>query len=185
MELGPAFNGFRTGKKKDPYNFYQTDRKPVVSLCKEYYHILRDLPMLEPACGEGDIVRAYHELIKQPVLAIDIYHRGFGLGGIDFLQLPTSFKWPGAIIMNPPFDYSHEFIEKCLSLEPKFVAMFAKQQFWNVNKRLDLYQRHPPRACRPLSWRVDFTGEGKPTMDCQWVIWGEDVPFSHEPMVRP
>lgn len=185
MELGAALNGFHKEKVKDPYNFYRTQPEPVVALCKEYDTMLKGKPMLDPGCGTGNISKAYHAIMGVPCLGIDIVHRGFGLGGIDFLKLPSSFHWPFPVIMNPPFDYAPEFIAKAHEIGSPFIAAILKQQYWNASTRLKLYRQFTPKACRPLSWRLDFSGAGRPVMECQWVIWGPDVPYSHEPVVKP
>ena len=49
---------------------------------------------------------------------------------------------------------------------------------------IEHYRDHPPKAVHPLTFRPDFSGEGRPTMDCCWCVWGDDVPFSNEPLER-
>lgn len=134
----------------------------------------------EPACGTGAMSE---EMIAAgfTVHSTDLIDRGYGQGGIDFLAIPDQYRFPGAIITNPPFKHSEAFIRKAHKFEAPFIAMFSKIQFWNAKRRLALWHDHPPQACHPLSWRVDFSGQGNPPMDTMWIVWG-DVPFSNEPL---
>lgn len=89
-------------------DFYPT---PPENLdCLGTYLDLESLVVWEPACGEGDLSKRLVELGTQKVISTDLVDRGFGVGGIDFLQCPTA---PGAllnygnkrfaIITNPPY----------------------------------------------------------------------------------
>jgi hypothetical protein len=34
-----------------------------------------------------------------------------------------------------------------------------------------LFDRHTPSFVMPLTWRPDFMGLGRPTMEISWVVW--------------
>lgn len=184
--IGVMLTGANNHKVKDPYNYYPTvDDEVVKALIRRYKGILEKYTILEPACGEGHMVRAICEETGRPVLATDIYHRGFGMGGISFTDMQPHPVFKNlAVITNPPFDFAEQFIRHGHHLSVPFFALFLKSQYWNAKSRLKLWKDHPPKACLPLSWRVDFTGEGNPTMDCQWVVWGDEVPFSNQPLEK-
>ena len=124
----------------------------------------------EPACGNG----AMSEVIKKynhDVISSDIRDdTGYGTGKIDFLHGITPKKQIDAIITNPPFYLSVEFIIRAISIAPT-VAMLLKSQYWHSAKRIDLFNNHPPSFVLPLSWRPDFGGGGAPTMDVLWTVW--------------
>lgn len=179
--------GSRFGKLAHPDHYYPTiDDAVTRALIRYYRHILPSV-IWENACGDGTMCRTIiEELPATTLLATDIHHYGYGMGGIDFRRVrsvPFNRKW--GVITNPPFKHAEEFVTHAFDLGSSFTALFLKSQFWNAAKRVKLYEKHPPKACHPLTWRVDFTGQGSPTMDCQWVVWGDDVPFSNEPFVRP
>lgn len=164
-------------------HFYATPPEPTIALLR-HYHSAIPKRVWSPACGDGGISKVL-AANGYTVLSSDIIHRGYGFGGIDFLTFPSdalNHKW--AIIENPPFKHAAEFIVKAHELEAPFLALYLKQTFWNAASRLDLWRKHPPRAVHPLTWRVDFSGGGAPTMDCMWIVYG-DVPMSNEPFGRP
>jgi hypothetical protein len=166
-----------------PDHFYPTPPEPTEALLQYYIDVI-PRHVLEPACGNGAMSRviAAHGFT---VLSSDKFHRGYGWGGMDFLGLPDSSAWKKmALITNPPFFAADEFISQAHRLGFPFIAMYLKSTYWNAAKRYALWEKHPPKACHPLTWRVDFTGGGNATMDCQWVIWGDMVPVSNEPLRR-
>ena len=67
----------------------------------------------ECACGEGHLSKKL-ETLGYDVTSTDIVYRGFGIGGVDFLEQEKVFD--GDIITNPPFSKSLEFVEHALSL---------------------------------------------------------------------
>jgi hypothetical protein len=46
-----------------------------------------------------------------------------------------------------------------------------KIDFWNASSRLKLWGMWRPELICPLTWRLDFTGAGKPHTNCMWCIW--------------
>jgi hypothetical protein len=116
------------------------------------------------------------EVIKQhghEVIATDIRHTGYGTGGLDFFRCVP--RVCDAIITNPPFTQSEDFIREALE-NATIVAMLLKSQYWHAAKRRALFEAKPPTWVLPLSWRPDFmNGErgGAPTMECLWTVWIE------------
>lgn len=123
----------------------------------------------EPACGDGAMSRVIEEYVAE-VISTDIRETGYGMGGKDFFVWRESCD---AIITNPPFNQSAEFIIKAIG-ETELVAMLLKSQYWHASKRTKLFRDHPPAYVLPLNWRPDFlAGErgGSPTMECIWTVW--------------
>lgn len=180
--LGVAVAG--GGGNSHPEHFYPTPPEPTTAVLQHYIDVIPRV-VAELSCGKGHMSRvlAAHGFT---VLSSDRFHRGYGFGGIDFLSLPEIPAWKRmGLIMNPPFMHADEFIAHAHRLGFPFIAMFLKQTYWNAAKRHDLWKKHPPKACHPLTWRVDFTGGGNATMDCCWTIWSDNIPFSNEPLRRP
>lgn len=127
----------------------------------------------EPACGNG----AMSDVLKQyghTVISCDLRHTGYGEGGIDFL---SSERECDAVITNPPFNTSQQFIRHALK-QAKIVAMVLKSQYWHAIKRKSLFEQFPPSYVLPLLWRPDFlfdqrkVGErANPTMEVGWSVW--------------
>ena len=103
----------------------------------------------EPACGDGAISKIL-ESAGYDVLSTDLYDRGFGYPGVDFLKLnkeeiPEAYKkYFKCIFTNPPYKYAQEFVEKALELADKdgLVIMFLKTTFLETKGRLELFKNH-------------------------------------------
>lgn len=160
----------KSAKDRSESDFYATPENATIALLN-YLQIPTNSTIWEPACGNGNISEI---LIKYgfKVYSTDLYNRGYGKSGIDFLtaqNINCDF-----IITNPPFSISKQFIEKCISLQTPF-ALLLKSQYWHAEGRRELFFKHTPKAILPLTWRPDFLyGKkgGAPTMKCLWTVWG-------------
>lgn len=72
----------------------------------------------EPACGCGNISKV---LIKHGyrVYSSDLYDRGFGEDGIDFLQTTKVPDTCSTIITNPPYALADEFVKHAMNILPR------------------------------------------------------------------
>lgn len=179
MNIGAKMAGGQGQRRA--HDFYPTPWPATEALCQ--FLIERgELPadVDEPCCGDGAIasVLAGHGI---EVHATDLIDRGFGAAGIDFLQRqPTSPN----LITNPPFKLAAEFIERAHRLYPGLRAFLLKVQFWNAAGRLPLFRSQPPRWVLPLTFRMDVTGQGAPTMDVMWCVWGTAT-RGYQPLEKP
>lgn len=132
---------------------------------------LRGFPrsVWEPACGDGALSEVL-ELAGFDVVSTDLRDRGYapGLPGVDFLTVPR--KLALSIVTNPPFKLAEKFIRHARKLDVEYMALLLKINFWNVH-RGGLFEFWRPAAIHPLTFRIDFTGQGRPTMDVAWSIW--------------
>jgi hypothetical protein len=135
--------------------------------------VCRDSLIWEPACGNGAMSSVLSEYADD-VHSTDIRQTGFGIGGSDFL---TSQFDCDAVITNPPFVLSEQFITHALCQSP-IVAMLLKSQYWHAQKRVELFKKHSPAYVLPLTWRPDFLfdqrengAKGAPTMEVHWTVW--------------
>jgi len=155
------------GKKEDrrELDFYPTP--PEVTIALMDFLKLKPCKVWECACGNGamaDVIKTYgHEVIETDLNT-----------GIDYLK--TEGK-ADAIITNPPFNLSAEFIEKALN-EADVVAMVLKSQYWHAKGRIELFQKYKPSFILPLTWRPDFLYQerekgksGSPTLEIIWTVW--------------
>jgi hypothetical protein len=147
-----------------------------------------DLPraIWEPACGDGAMARVLSQH-GHIVTCSDINPQMDGAAKIDFVgsDRPIKVKATGgfAIVTNPPFSLAEAFIRRALSITPK-VALLLKANYWNAASRLPLFAEHPPSRVMPLTFRIDVTGQGNPTMDVCWYAWGFDGP-AFMPLPKP
>lgn len=123
-------------------DFYPTPAEVTIALM-EFLQLPKS-KIWEPAAGDGAMVKVL-ERYGHEVIATDIQT------GDDFLR---TIGMADAIITNPPFNLSHEFIIKALQDAP-IVAMVLKSQYWHAKKRFDLYKENPPAYILPLTWRPD------------------------------
>ena len=98
----------------------------------------------ECSAGQGHLSERLTELGYE-VRSTDLIDRGYGGGGIDFLQ--TTEMWDGDILTNPPYKYAKEFIEHAMTIIPdgRKVFMFLKLQFLEGKARGELFKKYPPR----------------------------------------
>lgn len=161
-----------TQNKRKEADFYPTPTnvtEALISFIKGFVAADK-LKVWEPACGDGAMSKVLQNE-GYDVVSTDIRDTGFGVGGIDYLLAPPEDC--DAIITNPPFKLSSEFISKAIQEVP-IVAMVLKSQYWHASKRTELFKEHPPAWVLPLNWRPDFlNGErgGSPTMECLWTVW--------------
>lgn len=161
--LGAAMVGGNGTRREN--DFYPTEPAATIAfVAKERQHLERHQTVWEPACGDGAIAK----LLPGTVIATDLIDRGYGEPGRDFLKEPRR-AW--AIVTNPPFKLATEFIEHAFMLDVDYLALLLKSQFWHAARRVKLWRGWAPTIEYKLTWRLDFTGQGSPTMDCSWVVW--------------
>ena len=166
-------NGGNQERRRD-LDFYPTPRDVTLALVN--FLNLRGRRIWELACGDGAMCKVLAEA-GNFVLASDIAPACHGHGSVDFLLADDRFRYFDAVVTNPPFNISEQFIRHALTKAP-LVAMVLKSQYWHAAKRRKLFADHPPAWVLALTWRPDFmAGErgGAPTMDCIWTVWQEGV----------
>lgn len=174
--IGAALAGGNGQRREN--DFYPTPWEATVALLKEVKFPKR---IWEPACGDGAIVRVL-EAWGHDVVATDIDPKPPMYGEWDFLR--ERAKEPQqAIVTNPPFKEAGAFITTAFSYQIPF-AFLLKAQYWHAANRLRLFAEHPPSRVLPLTFRMDVTGQGNPTMDIMWCVWG--IPGEpYKPLPKP
>lgn len=118
-------------------------------------------PIWECCCGQGHLSKVF-EAHGYEVKSTDLIDRGYGTGGVNFLN-PQITEWNGCIITNPPFVIAQEIIEKALSIVPEGqkVAMFLRVLFLEGKARRELFDKCPPQRVWVTSSRIVCAKNGE------------------------
>jgi hypothetical protein len=127
----------------------------------------------EPACGDGSMV----EVIKSygnDVIATDLYDRGYGEPGVDFL---VADKAADNIITNPPYNAAEGFISTGLRRSRRKFALLLRLAFLEgANRQRTIFKVNPPARVWIFSERITFypAGQvqaGSGTTAYAWFVW--------------
>lgn len=132
-----------TDKEREKNDFYATDPIAIDALLRG--GVILNHKIWECAAGQGHLSKRLIEYGYE-VKSTDLIDRGYGDGGIDFLNITE--KWDGDILTNPPYKYAREFIEHAMELIPdgRKVFMFLKLQFLEGKGRAALFEKYPPKT---------------------------------------
>lgn len=120
------------------------------------------------------------------VKSTDLIYRGFGQGGIDFLNQTEIFS--GDILTNPPYKYAQEFVEHALDLinAGSKVIMFLKLTFLEGQERRRLFDTKQLKKVYVFSKRQQcakngiFTGSS--AVAYAWYVWEKG--FKGQPIIE-
>ncbi len=127
----------------------------------------------ECACGDGSMTKVLGRTGMQ-VTSSDLYDRGFGEPGLDFL---TSNRRAANIITNPPFHSAEGFVAQCLELaEAKFALLLRLAFLEGANRTRTIFHKHPPARVWVFSERITFYPKGAKmagsgTTAYAWFVW--------------
>lgn len=191
---GTNLAGMSTTRYRVEEDYYAT---PFESVKKILNEIELKGNILEPACGEGHIVKILKEYYpNNEIIATDLIQRNdlFDcgiIGNVNFLNTEYEKKFDN-IITNPPFNLIQEFIEKALSITNDKVIIFAKIQLLEGKKRKELFKNTPLKYVyvfserqNPLRNGNELDENGKPwssTMCFAWFVWEKG--FIGETIIR-
>ena len=151
------FRGMNTTlHEREENDFYPTHPKLTELLCdKEKF----DGTIWEPACGEGHMSKVLQDK-GYDVISTDLYDRGFGESGIDFLNDKHCKKIGKVdnIITNPPFKFSQEFIEQSKKYARKKICIIGKTSLLEGVKRYEMWKdtEFPLKTLYQFTSRVSF-----------------------------
>ena len=151
-----------------------------------------DKKVWECSCGQGHLANLLKEK-GYDVLATDLIDRGYGTGGVDFLDsylLDKQENWFGDILTNPPFKLAEKFVEKGMDLLPigNWLILFLKIQFLEGKKRKELFKKYPPKYVYVNSARQLCAKDGEfekytsTTQFYAWYVWEKG--YTGEPIIR-
>ena len=157
---------------REANDFYRTDPLAVELLKK--HELLIDDVYWECACGDGALSEAMINLGYE-IYSSDLFDRGYGDVGIDFLEQSTKFE--GSILTNPPFFLLEKFVLKGLELAKNRVYIFARLNAIESKKRYDkVFKDNPPIFICPFVKRIKCYGVSRETpkysaIAYAWFIW--------------
>ena len=120
--------------QREEFDYYATEPRAVEIWLNERKPQLTQT-ILEPSAGEGHMA----EVLKSHgynVICKDIVQRSYPLDGLwDFLKVEEHN--PYSIVMNPPYKYALEFIEKAIEISDPGtdIWVFSKLQFLEGKER--------------------------------------------------
>lgn len=187
-----------TGLKRRKHDLYETPPWVTLEGLVPFFPV-RDLKVLEGACGTGKMLRALEMAGALEVTGVDIVKRRnclFQMARGDFRKLVITPGHFDAIITNPPYGeggaLAVEFIDKALawlraeeasdmaSDREAFVAMLLPVDFDLAVGRIHLFERCPEyhgciRLRRRILWFKPKKRAGKkangPSQNHAWFIW--------------
>lgn len=147
-----------TDKERETNDYYATDPIAIDALLQGGAELNHEV--WECSAGQGHLSEKLKEY-GYNVRSTDLIDRGYGEGGIDFLQ--TNEKWDGDILTNPPYKYAREFVEHAMELIPdgRKVFTFLKLQFLEGKSRGELFKKYPPRIVYVSRSRIMCAKNGK------------------------
>ncbi len=136
----------------------------------------------ESACGDGSMSRVLEET-GQPVRSSDLYERGFGETGIDFLTAQLSAE---NIVTNPPYNCAEAFVASGIKRSKHKFALLLRLAFLEgANRANTIFSKTPPSRVWVFSERITFypngvEPRGSGTTAYAWFVWDKDSPGSTE-----
>lgn len=128
----------------------------------------------EPACGNGAMSKVLSNSTGNFVFSSDLYDRGFGETGIDFLNERRDVD---NIITNPPYNSAEGFVSVGLPSVRNKLALLLRLAFLEgVNRNRMIFARHPPSRVWVFSERITFyplgaKRAGSGTTAYAWFVW--------------
>jgi hypothetical protein len=183
-------------EKRRKLDFYPTPKNVTRALMEFLFKEDRldfNSRVWEPACGNGKMSEVIKEFLPD-VFSSDIRDTGYGSPFIDFTKHTGESNFD-AIITNPPFNQSTDFIEVANS-KARVVCMLLKSQYWHAAERQELFKKHTPSYILPLTWRPDFLEDEKKegrvknkngsTMEVIWNVWIRgNTEAKYIPLMKP
>lgn len=164
------------------HDYYATDPVAATLLIQE-----ENLSgVWECACGDGALAKVFD---KSGVLkrATDLIDRGYGKGGIDFLQEQGTYD--GDIVTNTPYKHAEDFIRKAYELIPdgRKVCMFLKLTFLESKARKKLFKEIPLKTLYVSSSRINCYRNNDRSFKSSaiaygWYVWEKG--YTGEPIIK-
>jgi hypothetical protein len=116
-----------------------------------------DSEIWESACGDGTMSRVLEET-GQPVRSSDLYDRGFGESGVDFL---TTTSGADNIVTNPPYNCAEGFVASGIKHANRKLALLLRLAFLEgANRARTIFKITPPSRVWVFSERITYYPSG-------------------------
>lgn len=132
----------------------------------------------ECACGDGAMSEVFEE-IGYNVTSSDLYDRGFGEAGVDFL---TTNRKSDNIVTNPPYNCAEGFVRSGIqNAERKFALLLRLAFLEGANRARTIFSENPPSRVWVFSERITFypagaDRKGSGTTAYAWFVWDKIAP---------
>lgn len=161
-------------------DFYTTG-DGAISQLEEVYQLPKKV--WECACGNGCLSE---QLIENghTVYSTELYKRGYGKQGVDFLKTKKMPSGYDCIVTNPPYSQAVEFCLHALNLvsaKKGVVAMLLKLTFLeSLNRYENLFADKPmtyvfPFVKRLSCYKNDIRTQNNQLMPFAWFVWDNSV----------
>lgn len=136
----------------------------------------------ECACGDGAMSKVL-ALAGNRVVSSDLYRRGYGETGIDFL---TTNRNAENIVTNPPYNSAEGFVAAGTQKAQRKFALLLRLAFLEgANRASTIFSRIPPSRVWVFSERITFypanaVVKGSGTTAYAWFVWDKDAPGKTE-----
>lgn len=130
----------------------------------------------ECACGDGAMSDVL-ECTGNDVLSSDLYDRGFGESGVNFIGTE---RFADNIITNPPYNCAEAFVATGVRQANKKFALLLRLAFLEgANRANTIFSHVPPARVWVFSERITFypkgaTVKGSGTTAYAWFVWDKD-----------
>lgn len=141
----------------------------------------------ESACGNGAMSEVLRQT-NQPVISTDLYDRGYGDSGIDFL---TSDRRAQNIVTNPPYNAAEGFVRSgLLAAEKKFALLLRLAFLEGAGRQRTIFTDTPPARVWVFSERITFypdgaVQKGSGTTAYAWFVWDKDASGTELRWLKP
>jgi len=136
----------------------------------------------ESACGNGAMSKVL-EQTGQSVISTDLFDRGYGDAGIDFLK-PR--RRAANIVTNPPYNAAEGFVRSGIKASDNKFALLLRLAFLEgANRQRTIFTDAAPSRVWVFSERITFypagaVQKGSGTTAYAWFVWDKDHAGSTE-----
>lgn len=162
-------------------HFYATPSNCVTAFLRDEWRDSPKVIIWEPCAGAGDISKVLMAN-NFPVISTDLVDRGFCESRVDFLMVRE--KRANVIITNPPFKLARQFLAHAFDLGVDYVAFLLPSDFLCCEAAARMNDIYPCTRIHAMTWRPDFTGQGRPSMKCSWFVWVRGAPGTRFLLMR-
>lgn len=164
------------GLAREKNEFYPTPPEPTRAFLTAEAARLREFGIVwEPAAGDGAMVRELQGAGLR-VVASDLVDRGCGA------EIRSFYDWSlpaaGAIVTNPPFaecgwgNGKARWLFHALDvLRVEYMALLLNWNWPAAGGLAPFWAEYPAARVYLMRWKIDFTGQGAPPMNCAWFVW--------------
>lgn len=186
VTLGASNHSEKEREKNDYYATHPNSLKIFLQALKRD-NVELHKNIWECACGCGHLSKVLLDN-GYNVYSSDLIDRGYGKGGINFLNQNEKYK--GDILTNPPYKYAKEFVEHSLKIldDGYYSIMFLKIQFLEGQARRKLFDINPPKYVYVNSSRQlcamngEFEKYNATALCYCWFMWQKS--FKDETIIR-